>query len=319
VQQWFLGVQHDIGSNTMVEVNYIGNTGRSLTVTSDVNRFNGSAFLGRPNANVGRVFLTETSAKSFYHSLQINVNRRYSNGFTANFSYNYSHAIDEVSDPLRGVAGSNNATFGFANSEALIGPMEVRNFRLDRGSADFDLRHRAVFNAVYELPFFKDQGGGITGLLGGWQINSIITLQSGSPFTVFAANDANGDLIFNDRAVYLGRGQGQAIIDDPKESGLRYLNGALFVPGSSAGFNNSGALGRNVFTGPHFYNVDFALAKNTKLSEGTNLQFRVESFNLFNRTNFTNPSGNISNPATFGLLTNTYNPRMVQLAIRLQF
>jgi len=305
VQEWFLGVQHGIGKN-MIEVNYIGNTGRNLVVTSDVNRFNGSRFFGRPNPLIARDFLTETVGKNFYHALSFSVNRRFSNGLQYNFGYRYSHSIDEASDPFVPYNGT-----GFYPSEALVGPMEVRNFRLDRGSSDFDTRHRAILNVSYELPFLKGSP------LGGWQIASIVTLQSGQPFNVFGTHDANGDLIFNDRAIYLGDDIEDGIIDDPKESGLNYLNRGLFALTND--INNSGVIGRNLFTGPAFHTVDFSLIKNTKIGEDVNIQLRAEAFNLFNKVNFANPSGNLSNPATFNLLTKTYNPRMIQLALRLQF
>ncbi|MEW6732073.1 MAG: TonB-dependent receptor [Acidobacteriota bacterium] len=320
VQQWFLGVQHDLGGNTMLELNYIGNTGRNLVVTSDVNRvsgmtvFGGGPILGRPNPTVARLFLTETTAKSFYNALQVNVNRRFSNGLQANFSYVYSHAIDEVSDPFRSING-----VSFFPSEALVGPMEVRDFRLERGSADFDIRHRAIINVLYDLPFYRTQQGLKGHLLGGWQINSLVTLQSGHPFTIFAADDANGDLVFYDRARFLGSSRSGSTIDDPKERGLQYLNPFDFVPSSAFGFGNSGVMGRNVFTGPTFHNIDFSVIKNTKITEDVIAQIRAEFFNLFNKVNFMNPHGNLSNPATFNLLTNTYNPRMIQLAFRLQF
>jgi hypothetical protein len=306
VQEWFLGIQQDVGANTMVEVNYIGNTGRSLLVTSDVNRFNGSRFFGRPNSSVARDFLTETTAKSFYHALQIGVNRRFSNGLQANFSYTYSHAIDEVSDPFQGVNGTT-----FYASEALTGPMQVRNFRLDRGSSDFDIRHRGILNLSYELPFLKGSA------LGGWQIASVVTLQSGQPFTIFGTNDSNGDLIFNDRAVFFGDSIDGATIEEAKKNGLQYLRPSFF--GLTSDINNSGAMGRNLFTGPSFHTVDFSLIKNTKIGEDVNIQFRAEAFNLFNKANFVNPHGNLSNPGTFNLLTRTYNPRMIQLALRFQF
>jgi hypothetical protein len=317
VQEWFLGVQQDVGANTVVEVNYIGNTGRSLVVTDDVNRFNGSALdplTGqpnvqkdpRPNQSVARAFLTETAGKSFYHSLQFSVNRRFSNGLQFNFAYNYSHSIDEVSDPFRAINGG-----GFLQSEALAGPMQVRNYGLDRGSSDFDVRHRGIFNINYELPFLRGSA------LGGWQIASIVTLQSGQPFTIFGTNDSNADLIFNDRAVFVGDSQDAARIEKVKENGLQYLRPGFFTLTSD--INNSGAMGRNLFTGPSFHSVDFSLIKNTKIGEDVNVQLRAEAFNLFNKTNFANPNGNLSNPATFGLVTKAYNPRMVQLAIRLQF
>lgn len=313
VQQWSLGLQQDLGGNTVLEINYVGNTGRSLVVTSDVNRFAGSRFLGRPNPSVSRVFLTETAAKSFYHGLQVSVNRRFSNNLQTSFTYTYSHSIDEVSDPFMGINGDN-----YFASEAFTGPMEVRNFRLDRGSSDFDVRHRAMINVLYDLPFFSTQEGVIGKVLGGWQVNSIIALQSGQPFNVFATDDANGDLIFNDRAVFVGGGLNDATNNSPKEFGLRYLRPGLFLPSSLAG-GTGASISRNYFTGPNFHNVDFSLIKNTKISEGVNVQLRAEFFNLFNKVNFLNPHGNLSNAGTFNLLTKTYNPRMVQLAFRLQF
>jgi hypothetical protein len=250
--------------------------------------------------------------------LQINVNKRFSNSLTGNFSYTYSHSIDNVTDPFRYVNGTGSIP-GLLSSEAFGGTEEVQNFSLDRGSSDADIRHRATFNVVYELPFYKTQQGMYGHLLGGWQLNSIIALQSGRPFTVFVTDDPNNDGLFNDRAVYLGNGIGQGLVNDPKSNGLQYLNPSLFVSGSALGSGNSEAMGRNVFTGPTYYNVDFAIFKNTKVGEEKNIQFRAEFYNLFNRVNFMNPSGNASDPATFNLLTQAYNPRVIQFALRFQF
>lgn len=208
----------------------------------------------------------------------------------------------------------------------------------DVGNSLFDIRHIFVTNFGYELPigrgkfFGKDFGGVTNALLGGWQVNGILRLQTGPPLTLTTGSDVNGDGNAPDR-VAVRAGDLNSIV------GLNIAsNGAVnyFAP-STAGtgirtFANGTVIGnsltpenvfsyttRGVLPGPGLVNMDLSAFKRFVLREQMNLQFRTEIFNLFNHTNFGVPVTDISSPL-FGRITSTStSPRQIQFGLRLEF
>jgi len=308
----------------------------------------------------------DSSASSDYNALQVSARRRFDSGLAFQLSYTWSHALDAGSGeivtgaplssvtnlhplrnpngtiPLPSLANINTARAGrglpalATEAEAaryfvqnLVGPPQ---YEAERGNADFDLRHAAVINFVYELPFGKGRGagadaGGIAGwLIGGWQANGILRFQTGQAFSLLAGVDANGNGVVNDRAALLSGELKSALNPDFGKNGSRqYLrNNVGAVLGVSPTPQVVGSmLPRNVLFTPGLVNVDFSWFKNSHLPlgprEGMNLQFRVEAFNLFNHTNFGQPNGNIASPA-FGLIqSTTVAGRQIQLGLKLIF
>ena len=227
-------------------------------------------------------------------------------------------------------------------------PADSHNLRLERGPSSFDIRQRAVFVYVIELPvgpghrLFGWNHGWNREVLGGWQISGITTMQTGQTFTVTTgAPDYSG---FNSQ----GGASGAVNPDRPDVTRAGPLPQDNRNP--DAAFDKSyfttallagrvGTSGRNQYYGPGLQNYDFAAAKNfplwARLGEQTRLQFRADFFNLFNHANFANPVGNMSN-ANFGKITQTVGtavqsgalsttagpmggPRLIQLSLRLQF
>ncbi len=204
----------------------------------------------------------------------------------------------------------------------------------DYGNSDFDLRHALVINFNYDLPFGAGKliGGTSHGLIdkliGGWQANSILRFQTGAPYSLLAGTDVNGDGVSNDRASLragtlaslrnpLFRSNGSlTYLTNPKVDGVSTL-------GLSATPDVAGSqLQRNLLSGPGVDSIDFSLFKNTAFStrhERINTQFRAEAFNVFNHTNFSNPTSTIS-AATFGQIAATTTPgRILQFGLKILF
>jgi hypothetical protein len=216
---------------------------------------------------------------------------------------------------------------------------------LDRGNSIFDIRHRVVANFVYELPWMKSQEGVIGHLLGGWQWNGIFVYQAGAHWSPFdrrsrslsgdctqagidaglcinTAGDYNLDGESNDRPDALGNSF------NPSHDQWANGWGGQFAPGG--GFFTTpcigcvGNLGRNTFVGPNYWTVDTSVFKNIKVTERVGIQFRAEAFNVLNHTNFQLPGaggatrGRVNNPS-FGKAGGTFNPRNLQLGLKLSF
>ena len=327
VQQFFLGVQHQFASDFLLELNYITTAGRKLTGVIDINTYPGRTRGGssvRPNPNINADNFRTNAFSSIYHGGQVGVRNRAWQGLQFNSHYTFSKAIDQLSDAF--FADLRHGNFR---------PQNPYNIRLDRGRADFDIRHRFVTGFTYEAPFFKENRW-----LGGWVATGIIQAQSGVPFSVYhSGQDPNADGFLGDRAVFLGTSADQIYRRDQSPAD-GYFDTSLFEgmvtranrlgaaaacgPGNGVVISNTqwwcdGTLGRNAFTGPGFWNVDFGLHKKFRVTEGSSLQLQANAFNIFNHTNFNIPVGNI-NSSNFGRSISTVGtPRVIQLAIRYDF
>jgi hypothetical protein len=326
VQQFFLGFQHEFMKDFLFEANYITTSGKGLTGVNDINTFPGRTRGGnsaRPNRTIQADNFRTNAFSSIYHGGQWGVRNRGWHGLTFQSHYTFAKAIDELSDAFNADARHGN-----------FRPQNNYNIRLDRGRADFDITHRFVTGFSYEAPFFKGNRW-----LGGWVVTGIAQIQSGVPFTVYhSGQDPNADGFTSDRAVFLGTNGDSIYRNGSPADG--YFDTAQFVgmntrvaalgPAAACGPGNGrvvsatqwwcdGTLGRNTFTGPGFWNLDFGLHKKFKITESSALQIQANAFNIFNHPNFGIPVGNI-NSTNFGRSTFTVGtPRVLQLAIRFDF
>jgi hypothetical protein len=243
---------------------------------------------GRLNENFFLLLYTQNDANSFYNSLQVSLNKRFSNNLQYQFSYTYSHSIDDGSQQL--------------GSEGQNSPQNHRdpdNRKIDRGHSNFDIRHNFSANATFDLPFGPGQqiGGATSGLasflISGWQLNGIVVLSDGvglSPLTGFNASQ-NGDVLNPDRPDLVAGADNSPVLGGPDQ----YFDPTAFVPPT---LGTLGDVARNSIRGPGFASVDFAVTKNTQLVGGdspVDLQFRAEFFNIFNRANFGLPDPTLFN------------------------
>ncbi|HEX9425264.1 MAG TPA: TonB-dependent receptor [Pyrinomonadaceae bacterium] len=324
--QWNLSVEQSIGSSQTVSASYVAAVGRRL-IRQDV-------FFG-PNPNFSNaVILIRDTATSDYHAMQLQFQRRLSNGLQALASYTWSHSIDEAS-----------------------GDTNTAGFDPGRASSDFDIRHSFSSAITYNIPTLSSNALG-RAVLGGWSLDTILIARSAAPVNVIATQVVLPTGFFNIRPNLI---QGVPLyINDPTAPGGRRINNSAptaaqvaaavcrpITPTNARGafctppIGLQGNLGRNALRGFSIWQADLALRRQFKLRERLNLQFRAEFFNVFNHPNFGDPSnfqGNFLPNALFGQSISMFGrsvssgggaglnplyqiggPRSIQLAVKIQF
>jgi Carboxypeptidase regulatory-like domain len=279
---------------------------------------------GTLNANpaLGAAWAWFSAGSSSYNALQADLNHRISHGLVLRGVYTWSKSLDD-GDSLNATAAG--------NAPGLVSnPFHIR---ADWGPATFDVRNVAVLGGTYELPlgrnkaFLNQSSGVLNQLVSGWTANSIVTLQSGFPFTPQLSYNPsnNGDSKNPVRPFVNPEFAGKVIQGKPSQW---YNPAAFLAPPANCGPNHNlgcgfyGNLARDPFTGPGLATWDLSTLKNTTLHDRMNLQFRAELFNLLNRANFNTPNLVVFTPAgvspTAGVITGTSTTsRQVQFALKL--
>lgn len=315
-QQWSLNVQQNLGFGVL-QVGYVGNHVLHLLTNGvitprNINRPNAATNV-RPDTRFGDIFVVGGYPQSNYHALQVNFKRNVSSGLRFNANYAWAHQIDDVIGFFRDYQDSDNT-------------------RADRASGDQDVRHNFVFDAGYDVPSLRRLfGDGLPRWIAdGWQLNTITQIRSGFPVNVTLTGGIFGGAFRPNLVPGVPTRCPAFSVPECQFNSAAFANPGLGVYGN---------LGRNALRGPGFAQVDFSIFKNTKLTENTSIQLRMEMFNLFNKANFADPSGGLSpgsignslNPtAFFGRSTETVGnqlggllgagtPRQIQLAARFIF
>lgn len=322
VTNWTLGIEHAFSGNVSWDVSYVGNHGSKLSGIYDINQINPQSpaelACGHCEANADRPYAAQFPYLEFinfltnvyrsnYHGLQTTLNARNLHGLTLIAGYTYSHALDNMSYNWNQYLPQNS-----------MAP------KADYGNSDFDLAHRFTVSLTYALPSKKSP----LQLLEGWQVNSIVTLQSGMPWQTFdSANDLSATGEFADRWNFSGnpadfksggpnpipcfgfggttgcspnipgpcmqaaQAMGSGAVDSLNNLGCYMAGNSVMTPPAVGTFGN---LGRNVFRDTGFRNLDLSIAKNFRLKERLTAQFRAEFFNVLNHPNFANPWGGTS-------------------------
>lgn len=305
-QQFNLTIEQEIRPwRTLFKTSYVGNLGRRLDTTIDLNQplpglgpvSNRRPFFAvRPG--LAGITYAVSDGLSAYHALQFSAEKRLSQGLNLLLAYTWSHAIDNVAIAFGGGA------------DGPI-PQDNRNRSADRGSSPFDIRHRLTFNWNYQLPFghgrrFLSQGDVTDFLFGGWQANGILTFQSGLPFTPVLAS-ATVNTGGSSRPDRVGSGELDHRTPD------RWFDVAAFTSPPPLTYGNAG---RNILTGPPRGNLDFSLFKDFRVSDRYKIQFRAEFFNLTNTPQFDLPNATIG-PAGAGTISSTVGiPRQIQFGLK---
>jgi len=333
VQQWNFGIQHELIKDLLLDIAYVGNKGTKLAAFRNLNQrlvvFNpttGAASAGaRPLAAAGlngNIQFLENLGISNYHSFQTRLEKRFSKGLSGLVSYTWGKALTNSVDHL--------STSGVGNGTD-VGVFREPQNGLDRskeyGLAEFDVKHRFVGSAVWEIPFGRgrafgsDAGGALDLLLGGWELSPIVTAQSGLGLTVLQNQVldlgderrnrpnrlASGTLPSSQRTVdrWFDTSAFKALQIDPTRDG--------FV--ANQAFGNSGV---GIMRGPNLVNVDFNLSKTFRVTEGQSVQFRSEFFNALNHTNLGVPG--ITMGGGFGVISSTSTEaRIIQFALKYRF
>ena len=336
-QDWDLNVQRSLGRDVLLEVGYVGTKGTKLprfieanptvyipgqTTADNVDqrRIHSGCGLNDPESDCefASTGLITGIANSSYNALEASLRKRFSHGLSFLASYTWSHAIDDVSS--FNIAGSSSIQVAGENDLA----QDPRNLAAERGPSLFDARHRLVFSYQWSLPFFEHlQGAGKT-VLGGWQLNGIVTGMSGTPFTVFDSRDNSFQGSAPEITGFSANRPNLVPGQDPNNGPRQvndWLNVAAFTRVPQDGnlpTQQFGTAGRNIAVGPRYFNWDFGTSKNFRLTETKDLQFRAEIFNLFNHANFHIPNSDISSP-TFNQILEAEPARLVQFALKFLF
>jgi carboxypeptidase family protein/TonB-dependent receptor-like protein len=235
----------------------------------------------RPNQQFGVITYIDSGGDSYYHAAQFTVRKRFEKGLLFGLAYTFGKSIDNQSvDPVGSSSGGGLST---TNSRT---PVNIRNWLGERGRSDFDRTHVVTANGIWELPigkgkWIKTENGILNTIAGGWAVNGIFTRMSGEPFTplsgVRTANFSHVSRVDVIKPV-------EAKLQDSPAGPVLFADKSAFAipqPGSDGA-------GRNIFTGPSYWNMDIGINKNFRLSERFSLDFRVEMFNALNHANFDN-------------------------------
>jgi len=346
VEQASFGPEIQVTNDTVLAATYVGNWGRKMNRLRDYNQAqvtgfdNGCPILQYPFANLNTVSNIDTFAgvgvacastgqhafleyasndgNTDYNSLELSLRRKMSKGLSYALNYTFSHGLANFGDNLTAGAFPQNAY----------------NYGAEMSNSNLDIRSRFVGNFIYDLPFgqgkrFLSNPGAASRWLGGWQLNGIVTLQTGSPYSVTAPNDGLMGFTHSVYADCIGDPFSGATTDHNSYTTTGFLiNPAAFAAPAPGTF---GTCAPRKFHGPGIQMVDLSLFKQFRFTERWQLQFRAEFFNAFNHPNFGNPSVDVSSPGSFGKVSNTLapilgtdsggpgDPREIQLALKLYF
>lgn len=326
VEQWTASLQQALRGQTVLTVTYLGSHGVHLfrrSYTNLINPATGTRPLPQYPSEIDTKY---NEGMSRFNALQVGITRRSYNGLFFGGNYMYSHAADDGS-------------VGAGDADA---PENVACFRCDYASSDFDSRHTGTASVVYTLPFGRGEkhlnsGRAANLFLGGWSVDSLLNARSGFPVNVLLSRPSS-DLPDGNNVdqppnrvpgmpLYLGRGISH------------WLNPAAFSLPAAGGWGNAG---RNIAVGPTLWQNDAAVQKSFHLAgESSNVIFRAESFNIFNRAQYGQPASTLSEaingatgaraltvPASFGKITSTVNsaglvgtgtPRVLEFSLRITY
>lgn len=326
--QFSFEAQRELTSDLVMKVGYIRTVGKGLFQTIDGNPRTAcpggslTNLCPRVNPALGVIRTRANTAESTYDALQTSLEKRLSRNFSAGINYTFSTFIDTASE-----------TFNPSNAEVAVA-QDSFNLEGDRARSSFDRPHRLSGNFVYELPFFRQQKGFVGKLLGGYQINSFFTWQSGAPFTVLNGDDPAGalngidglvgnairpNLASNMNLSGMSIPEIRAACGTPVTSPASAVNlcPALFSRITAA--QRVGNAGRNILRAQRLRLVDFGVIKNTQISERVRLQFRADMFNVLNERNFGVPEGRINAPNFLNQWATNGGNRRVILGARIVF
>jgi len=356
--QWFFGIQRQIMHDYALTINYVGTSSVGGYTREDYNRFDGDIcnqtycnyYASQITPGWGELTYISNESHATYNGLNAQFKRNYSHGLMFAANYTWGKVLDNVTE---GGLGDYFNTNGYGGLYS--GVQDIQNPKGDRGPSEFDVNQRFAFSAVWQLPSPKSSAA-LKNVLGGWKLNSVISLQSGRPFDVYCGLAWYSGCDFNMDGLAYDRPNRPAGIKTKGFSNQQLVNGLFGDPsftyspsGDSRtsqasqvfcpnGLNSildygpvnsgpgsqcipvgeNGNLSRNAFRGPAYKSVDLSLFKNIKMGDRINFQFQADAFNLFNRVNLYNPIGDMGNPQ-FGRSITAFPARQIQLGAKIFF
>jgi hypothetical protein len=311
---WNLLLERQFQQNWSLGLYYVGNVGYDLSSNQEgVHNLNPAVYIPgqsteantqqrRIDPNFGVIYETNSGYHSSYHSMQVDLQRRFSRGLSLQANYTWSHQLDDFP----------------ASKDLETDPFD-RHF--DWGNSLDDIPNIFHLSGVWEIP--HPESSGLAGrAMNGWELTSIVTWQNGFPFTLYSGVDNSFSGEGYDRPDFIGSNISQATLPSRPRNEMiaEYFNTSLFVPNAVGTYGN---IEKNILRGPRFFNTDLGLIKNTKLTEKTSLQLRWEVFNAFNTVNLNTP-GNVLGTGKFGRITSTAGTpgatfRVLQFAGKITF
>jgi len=302
VISWNIAVQRQLPGHFALDLAYVGNHGVNTVLNYNLNAATviGKGTAGQPQfAPFGRTASTNllfAGYSSMYNALQVKLDRRFTSGLSVTTAYTWG----------KGMAFQQGDDGG---------AMFYINFRRNYARNDFDRTHTFVQSYIYNLPFGKGQkflnSGLASSIIGGWRVNGILTLMSGTPLNFSASGNginAPGNSQTPDQIAPITLPKGINV-------GNEWFSRSSFAVPATGLF---GTVGRNAISGPGFYNLDFSLFKIFAFTERMNLEVRAETFSLTNTPQFSNPNTSLGN-ASFGFITGAGGGRQMQLGMKLSF
>ena len=306
-EQWHLGIDQQLLSMLLLELEYAGSAAKHLVLCFNPNEvqpgpgLEASRRLLQPIASVSNMLQCDPRNRSTYHAGTLKLQKRFSNGYQFLVSYTYGKSLDYGSSAASGGGAVGNG-------------QTITNMDAWHGPSGYDVRHRAVISYVYELPFgtgrrwMSESGGLMQAVVGGWQLSGITTMTTGRPFTVTLQTGVNnGAPSWPNR---IGSGK----LDDPTVD--LWFNPADFVAPPP---NTYGDSGRGILYGPGHVNFDTSLSKRFASGGGSNVEFRWDVFNLFNHPGFGFPNSAIGNPNAGRIASTVVDNRSMQFALKFNF
>ena len=336
MESYFLSIQRELAKNTRMDIAYVGNHGVKLQGFINANQLNptvGFAQANRPFPKFSDITEALNDFSSNYNSLQVRYEQRFVAGLTLLNSFTWSHALDETSASLEG------------NTPSV---QDAYHPHADYGQSDYNLPIDNITSLIYELPvgrgrrFLSTSNGFVDAAIGGWQVSVINTMQSGTPFnltyTPSATNQVSPTISNSFRGANLYRpnvipGVKRKLNTQVATTGyIQYVNPAAFsfpetgtAAAPQAPFGNAS---RNLLRNTAFYQTDLALNKKFSTPiESLKVEFRTEFYNVLNHTNLYLPStiggtvgaGTTNAATTGGLITSTFEPRIIQFGLKVLY
>ncbi|HEY3939787.1 MAG TPA: TonB-dependent receptor [Bryobacteraceae bacterium] len=311
VQQYNFTLQQQIGSTMSLQVGYVGNVSHNLYVQRDANTptyLPGASSASNVNNRrpylpgvYGAIYELESGGSASYSSLQATFTRKLSHGFSLLANYTWSRSIDILSDDPTSISS--------------VGFVDSNNFALDRAVSSFNVPQVLSMSWVWQAPAFRYWGVLGREIIGGWELDGLMTAREGLPLNVTSGTDTNLDGNTNDRPNLVAN----PILDSGRPTSQvisEFFNTAAFAALPAGQLY--GSAGRNILVGPSAVDWDVSAFKAFSITEHQSLQFRTDLFNVFNEVNFSNPNTTLTS-ANFGKITAAGSPRILQFALKFIF
>jgi hypothetical protein len=305
LQDWNLTVEREVHSNLVARVAYAGSKGTDLLQGTQLNAsiyVPGKSTYGNANSrrpySPGLASLTYigSNGNSTYNSLQLSLDKRFSQNFTLLTNYTWAKSID------------------YGSGAGTLWPSYTSpwNYSIDRALSDFDRRHRFVTSGLWQLPHLGGQSQWMKTLVGDWSLAGALILQSGPHYSIRSGNDNSYSAVGLDRGDLVGNIDRTAGVDAVRN----WFNRQAFAQNAAGTFGNSG---RNIVPGPGLVSLNMSVSKNFKIHRESGILFRAEFYNLPNHTNLTSPRSDTMTSGTFGRITAADDPRILQFGLKYQF